>query len=75
LTDSCDLDDPKSVWDADSTAENKSMQAGRHNDVFKVWLMWRAKGHLEYERQIDRLMELSRYANRCRDKVDGMQVR
>jgi len=30
-------------------------------DVFKVWLMWRAKGPQGYEAQIEQLMDLSRY--------------
>lgn len=40
---------------------DKSIQSSRHVDVFKVWLMWRAKGPQGYEAQIEQLMDLSRY--------------
>ncbi len=36
-------------------------QCGRHNDIFKFWLQWRAKGDLGFERQIERLMDLTAY--------------
>ena len=38
---------------------DKTIQCGRHVDVLKCWLMWRAKGDLGFERQIDRLFELA----------------
>jgi glutamate decarboxylase len=38
---------------------DKAIQCGRHNDVFKLWLMWRAKGDAGFEIQIDELMEKS----------------
>ena len=40
---------------------DKAIQCGRHNDVFKLWLMWRANGDVGFESRIDRLMELSRH--------------
>ena len=42
---------------------DKAIQCGRHNDVFKLWLMWRAKGDTGFEKQVDYLMDLSRYSN------------
>ena len=38
---------------------DKAMQCGRHNDVFKLWLMWRANGDSGFEARVNRLMELS----------------
>lgn len=38
---------------------DKTIQCGRHVDVFKVWLMWRAKGDIGFEKQIDRLFDLA----------------
>ncbi|CAF0984058.1 unnamed protein product [Brachionus calyciflorus] len=38
---------------------DKTIQCGRHVDVFKVWLMWRAKGDEGFEKQMDRLFELA----------------
>ena len=30
------------------------IQCGRHNDIFKFWLAWRAKGSLGFESQMNR---------------------
>ena len=55
----CQSDDYNYESDYDTT--DKSIQSSRHVDVFKVWLMWRAKGKQGYEAQIEQLMDLSRY--------------
>jgi len=44
---------------------DKSVQASRHVDAMKVWLMWRAKGPQGFEAQIEQLMDLSRYDIKC----------
>jgi len=51
----------ESTVDGDYDSVDKSIQSSRHVDVFKVWLMWRAKGPQGYEAQIEQLMDLSRY--------------
>ncbi|CAD5124437.1 DgyrCDS12720 [Dimorphilus gyrociliatus] len=52
---------------------DKAIQCGRHNDIFKLWLMWRAKGDSGLESQIDKLMDLSLYLQKkLRDK-EGFQ--
>jgi len=48
-------------YESDYDTMDKSIQSSRHVDVFKVWLMWRAKGPPGYEAQIEQLMDLSRY--------------
>jgi len=50
---------PDKSYDVSYDTGDKSIQCGRHNDVFKLWLMWRAKGDTGFESQIDRLMDLS----------------
>ena len=30
-------------YDVSYDTGDKTIQCGRHNDIFKVWLMWRAK--------------------------------
>ena len=40
---------------------DKVIQCGRHNDIFKFWLQWRSRGMEGFERQIERLMELTQY--------------
>ena len=48
-------------YETDYDTTDKAIQSSRHVDVFKVWLMWRAKGPQGYEAQIEQLMDLSRY--------------
>lgn len=43
-----------------------SLQCGRRNDAFKVWLMWRALGDEGMEKLVDHLFDLSK---RARDLV------
>ncbi|XP_042202548.1 glutamate decarboxylase 1-like [Callorhinchus milii] len=48
---------------------DKTIQCGRHVDVFKFWLMWKAKGTLGFEKQINRCLELADYLHsklKCR---------
>uniref|UniRef100_A0A670ZUE2 Glutamate decarboxylase 1 n=1 Tax=Pseudonaja textilis TaxID=8673 RepID=A0A670ZUE2_PSETE len=40
---------------------DKSIQCGRHVDVFKLWLMWRAKGTGGFEILINKFLELAEY--------------
>lgn len=40
---------------------DKAIQCGRHNDVFKLWLAWRAKGEQGFGKQIDRFMDMSKF--------------
>uniref|UniRef100_A0A803T4P0 Glutamate decarboxylase 1 n=1 Tax=Anolis carolinensis TaxID=28377 RepID=A0A803T4P0_ANOCA len=40
---------------------DKAIQCGRHVDIFKFWLMWKAKGTVGFETQINKCLELSEY--------------
>ncbi|XP_029442995.1 glutamate decarboxylase 1-like [Rhinatrema bivittatum] len=40
---------------------DKTIQCGRHVDVFKLWLMWKAKGTCGFELQINKCLELAEY--------------
>ncbi|CAD5214898.1 unnamed protein product [Bursaphelenchus okinawaensis] len=48
-------------YDVSYDTGDKAIQCGRHNDIFKFWLMWRSKGMEGYRAQINRLMELCAY--------------
>merc|ERR1712241_32334 len=48
-------------YDCTYDTGDKVIQCGRHNDIFKFWLQWRSRGMKGFERQIDRLMELTQY--------------
>jgi len=41
--------------------DDRVIQCGRHNDVFKLWLQWRSRGDLGFEARVDHLMELTSY--------------
>ncbi|XP_057328051.1 glutamate decarboxylase [Microplitis mediator] len=49
------------LYDVRYDTGDKVIQCGRHNDIFKLWLQWRAKGTEGFEKLIDKLMELSEY--------------
>ncbi|CAB1317193.1 unnamed protein product [Coregonus sp. 'balchen'] len=40
---------------------DKAIQCGRHVDIFKFWLMWKAKGTIGFEQHIDKCLDLSQY--------------
>ncbi|KAM8966981.1 glutamate decarboxylase 1-like [Pelodytes ibericus] len=40
---------------------DKTIQCGRHVDIFKLWLMWKAKGTSGFEIQINKCLELALY--------------
>jgi glutamate decarboxylase len=48
-------------YDVSYDTGDKVIQCGRHNDIFKLWLMWRSKGMEGYERHIDHLFDMTDY--------------
>merc|ERR1712061_828834 len=48
-------------YDVSYDTGDKVIQCGRHNDIFKFWLMWRAKGKQGMGAQMDRMMGLTKY--------------
>ncbi|XP_074593282.1 glutamate decarboxylase [Brevipalpus obovatus] len=48
-------------YDVSYDTGDKVIQCGRHNDIFKLWLMWRSKGDLGYEEHINHLFEMTDY--------------
>ncbi|KAI4806779.1 hypothetical protein KUCAC02_017578 [Chaenocephalus aceratus] len=56
-------------YDLSYDTGDKALQCGRHVDIFKLWLMWRAKGTIGFEAQIDKCLELSDYLyNKIKDR-------
>nr|CAD7567834.1 unnamed protein product [Timema californicum] len=49
------------LYDVRYDTGDKVIQCGRHNDIFKLWLQWRAKGTEGFEKHMDRLMDLTAY--------------
>ncbi len=60
--------------DEDLNLGTKSIQCGRRNDAFKLWLAWQELGDDGWRRRIDRQLVLTRHA---RDRVlatDGFEL-
>ncbi|KAG5283670.1 hypothetical protein AALO_G00044660 [Alosa alosa] len=65
---------PDKQYDITYDTGDKAIQCGRHVDIFKFWLMWKAKGTEGFERHIDRCLELSEYLyNKIRTR-EGYQM-
>lgn len=59
------------LYDIGYDTGDKVIQCGRHNDIFKLWLQWRAKGDAGFEAHMDRLMELTQYeVKRIKEQPD-----
>ncbi|XP_019327415.1 PREDICTED: glutamate decarboxylase 1 [Aptenodytes forsteri] len=48
-------------YDVTYDTGDKAIQCGRHVDIFKFWLMWKAKGTVGFENQINKCLELAEY--------------
>ncbi|XP_076837810.1 glutamate decarboxylase 1 [Brachyhypopomus gauderio] len=48
-------------YDMSYDTGDKTIQCGRHVDIFKLWLMWKAKGSEGFEAQINRCLENAEY--------------
>ena len=49
------------LYNIDYDTGEKAIQCGRHNDVFKLWLQWRSRGDIGFEKRVDYVMELAQY--------------
>ncbi|XP_060706166.1 glutamate decarboxylase 1-like isoform X2 [Hemiscyllium ocellatum] len=49
------------LYDVSYDTGDKTILCGRHVDVFKFWLMWKAKGTSGFEKQINKCLELAEY--------------
>ncbi|CAK6977668.1 glutamate decarboxylase 1 [Scomber scombrus] len=48
-------------YDVSYDTGDKSIQCGRHVDVFKLWLMWKAKGSEGFGSQVNKCLENAEY--------------
>ncbi|KAG5676946.1 hypothetical protein PVAND_006740 [Polypedilum vanderplanki] len=63
------------LYDIQYDTGDKVIQCGRHNDIFKLWLQWRAKGDVGFEAHMDRLMELTQYeVKRIKEQSDKFHL-
>eukprot|EP00794_Sanderia_malayensis_P003132 gene3132-3600_t len=64
----------KKLYDVSWDSGDKTFQCGRHNDIFKLWLMWKAKGNIGFEEHVDKAFELSRYLANEVEKRENFQL-
>jgi len=66
----------KKLYDTSWDTGDKTLQCGRHVDILKLWLMWKAKGSSGIEAQVDKAFDNSKYlAEQVRKRPDYMLVR
>ncbi|CAJ0942109.1 unnamed protein product, partial [Mesorhabditis belari] len=61
-------------YDVNYDTGDKAIQCGRHNDTFKLWLMWKSKGMEGYRKQINYLMDLAAYFSERLRATDGYEL-
>uniref|UniRef100_A0A1I8JQE9 Glutamate decarboxylase 1 n=1 Tax=Macrostomum lignano TaxID=282301 RepID=A0A1I8JQE9_9PLAT len=61
-------------YDVSYDTGDKSIQCGRRNDIFKLWLSWRAKGDEGYGEQVDYLIDLANYLCQQLKKRPGYEM-
>ncbi|KAK6492179.1 glutamate decarboxylase 1-like [Huso huso] len=62
---------PDKHYDVSYDTGDKAIQCGRHVDVFKFWLMWKAKGAEGFEVQVNKCLDNAEYLyNKLKQRVD-----
>uniref|UniRef100_A0A8C5FSP8 Glutamate decarboxylase 1 n=1 Tax=Gadus morhua TaxID=8049 RepID=A0A8C5FSP8_GADMO len=65
---------PDKQYDISYDTGDKAIQCGRHVDIFKFWLMWKAKGTVGFEQHIDKCLDLSAYLYNKIKTREGYQM-
>ncbi|XP_043832057.1 glutamate decarboxylase 1-like [Dromiciops gliroides] len=65
---------PDKHYDIVYDTGDKTIQCGRHVDIFKLWLMWKAKGTSGFEVQINTFMELADYLYKILKKKENFEL-
>uniref|UniRef100_A0A7N6BK38 Glutamate decarboxylase 1b n=1 Tax=Anabas testudineus TaxID=64144 RepID=A0A7N6BK38_ANATE len=65
---------PDKQYDVTYDTGDKAIQCGRHVDIFKFWLMWKAKGTVGFEQHIDKCLDLSQYLYNKIKNREGYQM-
>jgi len=64
----------KKLYDVSLDTGDKTFQCGRPNDIYKFWLMWKAKGTNGLEEHVDRAFDNSRYLAEQIKKREGFEL-
>lgn len=62
-------------YDVSYDTGDKVIQCGRHNDIFKLWLLWRSKGDVGFEQMIDHMFDMTAYlVKRIKERKDEFHL-
>ncbi|XP_063718816.1 glutamate decarboxylase-like isoform X2 [Symsagittifera roscoffensis] len=61
-------------YDVSYDTGDKAIQCGRHVDIFKFWLMWRAKGRVGMEAHVNLMFDLRDYLVQLIHEKQGFQM-
>eukprot|EP00118_Oscarella_pearsei_P023383 m.279457 g.279457 ORF g.279457 m.279457 type:complete len:502 (+) comp40624_c0_seq9:58-1563(+) len=64
----------KKQYDIGFDTGDKSLQCGRHVDIMKLWLTWKAKGNWGYEKKVDKAFDNAQYLTDQVRKREGFQM-
>ncbi|XP_023931572.1 cysteine sulfinic acid decarboxylase [Lingula anatina] len=70
----CYLFQQDKCYDISYDTGDKSVQCGRKVDAFKLWLMWKERGHKGFERDIDNIFDMSRYLTQLVKDREGFEL-
>ncbi|XP_064149281.1 glutamate decarboxylase 1-like [Loxodonta africana] len=65
---------PDKLYNVEFDTGDKTIQCGQHVDIFKLWLMWKAKGTYGFEAQINKHMELAKYFYKVLKERDNFKL-
>uniref|UniRef100_A0A4W4EFM0 Glutamate decarboxylase 1b n=1 Tax=Electrophorus electricus TaxID=8005 RepID=A0A4W4EFM0_ELEEL len=65
---------PDKQYDVTYDTGDKAIQCGRHVDIFKFWLMWKAKGTVGFQQHIDKCLDLSEYLYKKIKNREGYEM-
>nr|XP_033790915.1 glutamate decarboxylase 1-like [Geotrypetes seraphini] len=65
---------PDKQYDVAYDTGDKTIQCGRHVDIFKLWLIWKAKGTCGFELQINKCLDLAQYLYRNLKTRENFQL-
>ncbi len=52
---------PDKHYETSLDTGDKTIQCGRHVDIFKLWLAWKARGHQGYAEHIEDLLDKANF--------------
>ena len=61
-------------YDVSYDTGDKSIQCGRKVDVFKLWLMWKAKGNTGFEQGVDNIFDCAAHLRNRVATTEGFRL-